>query len=187
MSTKDITPKATPARGAGAHRAPGGKESSTPPTAEAAHTEAPASESAPATAPATGASAAQKPSSSNGGAPPPDTPPTKTKKAKSFPSALTVLVIVTLGVWVVALFIPSGEYRLNSKEAPIPHTYHHVPSGLSFGGRVRELSLSPANGLYGIQDPKTHHVAPGGANEGTPLRQPRKCSSSCSRSARSSP
>ena len=78
-----------------------------------------------------------------------------------------MLVLVALAVWAVALFIPSGEYRLNSEGTPIPHTYHHVPSGLSFGGRVREFALSPANGLYGIQEAKTHHVAPGGGTEGT--------------------
>ncbi|HTQ69067.1 MAG TPA: hypothetical protein VMI13_10290 [Solirubrobacteraceae bacterium] len=104
------------------------------------------------------------------GSPPPgpadkQEPPAK-KKPRSFPSALTVLLIVAVGVWAVALFIPSGEYRLNSKEAPIPGTYHHVPSGLTFGGRVRELALSPVNGLYGIKEAKGH-VAPGGAAEGS--------------------
>src|SRR5271165_2482725 len=99
-----------------------------------------------------------------GGAPPPEAPPTK--KQRNFPSALTVLVIVGVAVWLVALIVPSGEYRLNSEGAPIPHTYHHVPSGLSFKTRGREFFLSPANGLYGIQEAKTHHVAPGGATEG---------------------
>jgi len=165
MSTKDVTPKETPHAGAGTNGASVGEESSTPPAAGAVHAQAPANGSPPAAATTNGASTAQKPSAPDGGAPPTDTPPAETKKSKSFPSALTVLVIVTLGVWVVALFIPSGEYRLNSKEAPIPHTYHHVPSGLSFGGRVRELYLAPANGLYGIQDPKTHTVSP--TNEGS--------------------
>src|SRR5271166_1238116 len=99
-----------------------------------------------------------------GGAPPPEAPPTK--KQRSFPSALTVLLIVAIAVWVIAIFVPSGEYRLNSEGAPIPHTYHHVPSGLSAKTRGREFFLSPANGLYGIQEAKTHHVAPGGATEG---------------------
>src|SRR5271166_5650960 len=98
-----------------------------------------------------------------GGAPPPETPPAK--KEKSFPSALTVLAIVGVAVWVIALFVPSGEYRLNSKEAPIPHTYHHVPSGLTFKDRVKELYLAPVNGLYGIKEAKGH-VAPGGETEG---------------------
>jgi len=107
----------------------------------------------------------QPPSAGDGGSPPPETPPAQ--KSKSFPSALTVLVIVAIGVWVIALFVPSGEYVRNAKEAPIPHTYHHVPSGLSFKDRTRELLLSPANGLYGIKEAKTHHVAPGGETEGT--------------------
>src|SRR5271165_3716687 len=116
-----------------------------------------------AAAPTEHAPPVEKPADAGGGgAPPPETAPAK--KEKSFPSALTVLAIVALGVWVIALFVPSGEYRLNSKEAPIPHTYHHVPSGLTFKDRVRELYLAPANGLYGIQDPKTHLVQP--SNEG---------------------
>src|SRR5271165_3030453 len=116
-----------------------------------------------AAAPTEHAPPVEKPADAGGGgAPPPETAPAK--KEKSFPSALTVLAIVALGVWVIALFVPSGEYRLNSKEAPIPHTYHHVPSGLSFKGRVMELYLAPANGLYGIQDPNTHLVQ--SSNEG---------------------
>lgn len=96
------------------------------------------------------------------GAGPPQAPPTK--RSRSFPSALTVLVIVTLLVWVVALVVPSGEYRLNSEGTPIPHTYHHVPSGLNFNRRVREFFLAPTNGLYGIQAPNTHTVS--ATNEG---------------------
>ncbi len=117
--------------------------------------------------PAQEAPPAEKRPAAGDGAPPPEEPPAETKKSKSFPSALTVLVIVALGVWVIALFVPAGEYRLNSKEAPIPHTYHHVPSGLTFKGRVRELFLAPVNGLYGIKEASTHHVAPGGEAEGT--------------------
>ncbi len=111
---------------------------------------------------ATEAPPPEKPPAAGEGPPPPETPPSK--KAKSFPSALTVLAIVILGVWVIALFIPSGEYRLTSEGTPIPHTYHHVPSGLTFKERVRELALAPTNGLYGIQDPKTHLVQ--ASNEG---------------------
>ncbi len=125
-----------------------------------------ASTSAGAAAPAQASSGASvvKPSApAVGGTPPPQEP--GKKKERSFPSALTVLVIVGVVVWAVALVIPSGEYRLNSNEAPIPHTYHHVPSGLSFQKRVRELALAPVNGLYGIKE-ANHHVAPGGEAEG---------------------
>ncbi|HTZ85956.1 MAG TPA: Na+/H+ antiporter NhaC family protein [Solirubrobacteraceae bacterium] len=122
---------------------------------------APAGATAPPQVPAV------KPAAPSDGAPPPEPPVEKKKKTKSFPSALTVLAVVAVGVWLIALVVPSGEYRLNSKEAPIPHTYHHVHSGLSFGGRTRELILSPVNGLYGIKEAKTHHVAPGGEAEGT--------------------
>src|SRR5271165_5798868 len=119
-----------------------------------------------AAAPTEHAPPVEQPAAAGGdGAPPPETPPAK--KEKSFPSALTVLAIVAIGVWVIALFVPSGEYLRNSKEAPIPHTYHHVPSGLTFKDRVKELFLAPVNGLYGIKEAKTHHVAPGGETEGT--------------------
>ena len=123
-----------------------------------------------AAAPSEAVAPAQKPPEPAGGKPPGGSPPPEQPsevKQKSFPSALTVLAIVGVAVWAVALLIPSGEYRVNSEGTPIPHTYHHVPSGLSFGGRVRELALAPANGLYGIQEEKTHHVGPGGATEGT--------------------
>ncbi len=99
------------------------------------------------------------------GAPPPEAPPTQ-KKQRNFPSALTVLVIVGVGVWLIALIIPSGEYRLNSEGAPIPNTYHHVPSGLTFKSRSRELLLAPANGLYGLQNSTTHQVSTGLSAEG---------------------
>jgi uncharacterized ion transporter superfamily protein YfcC len=37
--------------------------------------------------------------------------------------------------------------------------YHRIPSPLSFGGRLSNLAMSPVNGLYGIQDPKTGQVS----------------------------
>jgi uncharacterized ion transporter superfamily protein YfcC len=132
--------------------------------APATEAEPPASATQPPASAAQPPASAAQPPASDGGSPPPEAP---AEKQKSFPSALTILVIVAIGVWVVALFVPAGEYRLNSEGTPLPHTYHHVSSGLSFGGRVRELALSPTNGLYGIQEAKTHHVAPGGKTEGT--------------------
>lgn len=118
------------------------------------------------TTPTEQAPPAEKPAAGGDGGPPPPQPPAQ-KKKQPFPSALTVLAIVTLLVWVVAIVVPSGEYRRNAKEAPIPHTYHHVPSGLHFKQRLRELFLAPVNGLYGIKEGSTHRVAPGGEAEGT--------------------
>jgi len=101
--------------------------------------------------------------SPNGGTPPPQA---HEKKKRPFPSALTVLAIVAVGVWAVALILPAGEYRVNSEENPIPHTYHHVHSPLTFNESVRELFLSPVNGLYGIQT-SNHEVKPGAGAVGT--------------------
>ncbi|MFI1680120.1 YfcC family protein [Streptomyces sp. NPDC020607] len=82
-------------------------------------------------------------------------------KAKfTFPSALTVLAIVTVAVWLLAFLVPSGQYDRNKAGAPIEGTYHRVDSGQSFVDRLNDLFLSPVNGLYGIQDDKTSLVAP---------------------------
>ncbi|RFC75744.1 YfcC family protein [Streptomyces sp. AcE210] len=78
----------------------------------------------------------------------------------TFPSALTVLVIVTIAVWVLAFLIPSGQYDRDDSGAPVQGTYHRVDSGQSFVDRLNDLFLSPVNGLYGILDPKTSLVAP---------------------------
>ncbi|MGW2230111.1 YfcC family protein [Streptomyces formicae] len=85
-------------------------------------------------------------------------PPRKGKF--TFPSALTVLAIVTVAVWLLAFLIPSGQYDRNGSGAPVEGTYHRVDSGQSFVDRLNDLFLSPVNGLYGIQDEKTSLVAP---------------------------
>ncbi|MFE0176488.1 YfcC family protein [Streptomyces sp. NPDC059002] len=85
-------------------------------------------------------------------------PPRKGKF--TFPSALTVLAIVTVAVWLLAFLIPSGQYDRNDSGAPVEGTYHRVDSGQSFVDRLNDLFLSPVNGLYGIQDEKTSLVAP---------------------------
>lgn len=89
---------------------------------------------------------------------PGQTPPKKHKF--TFPSALTVLALVTLAVWALAFLIPSGEYKRKDSGAPIQGTYHRVSSGLSFVDHLKDLFLSPVNGLYGIQDTKSGFVAP---------------------------
>ncbi|HVP03806.1 MAG TPA: hypothetical protein VMT10_14645 [Solirubrobacteraceae bacterium] len=94
---------------------------------------------------------------------PPDEP--KTARTMRFPSAFTVLVIVAVIVWVIALIIPSGQYRTTKDGAPIPHTYHHVPKPLTFGQSVNNLMLAPVNGLYGIKDAKTGQVSADASGE----------------------
>ncbi|MFD8568296.1 YfcC family protein [Streptomyces sp. NPDC057694] len=82
------------------------------------------------------------------------------KKKFTFPSALTVLAVVTIAVWLLAFLVPSGQYDRNDAGAPVEGTYHRVPSGQSFVDRLNDLFLSPVNGLYGIQDTKTSLVGP---------------------------
>jgi uncharacterized ion transporter superfamily protein YfcC len=79
----------------------------------------------------------------------------KAKRSFQFPSAVTTLVIVTLLVWVAALFIPSGVYKETPDGTPIPGSYHRVPSPLSFGGKLSQLILAPVNGTYGLKNPAT--------------------------------
>lgn len=82
------------------------------------------------------------------------------RRKRGFPSALTILIWVIVGVWLLALLIPSGQYQLDASGAPIPGSFEETESPLTFGESVRELFLSPINGLYGIQDPETGHVGP---------------------------
>ncbi|MFB7665252.1 YfcC family protein [Kitasatospora sp. NPDC056138] len=78
----------------------------------------------------------------------------------TFPSAITVLALVTVAVWALAFLIPPGQYDRTANGAPVQGTYHRVPSGLGFTGRLKDLFLSPVNGLYGIRDLKTGEIGP---------------------------
>jgi uncharacterized ion transporter superfamily protein YfcC len=71
-----------------------------------------------------------------------------------FPSAVTTLVMVTVLVWVAALFIPAGQYATDTDGSPIPGTYHRIASPLTFGERVDQLVLAPVNGIYGLLSPE---------------------------------
>ncbi|MER0449087.1 YfcC family protein [Streptomyces sp. Edi4] len=82
-----------------------------------------------------------------------------------FPSALTILAVVTLAVWLLAFVIPSGAYERNADGAPVQGTYHRAGTGQSFTDRLSDLFLSPVNGLYGIQDAKSGRVGPTMAGE----------------------
>ena len=53
------------------------------------------------------------------------------------------------------MFIPSGAYKETPDGAPIPGSYHRVPSPLSFGGKLSQLILAPVNGTYGLKNPTT--------------------------------
>lgn len=87
-----------------------------------------------------------------------DVEPEKSKR--SFPHPLTILVVVILAVWVVTLFLPSGQYDIGDDGRPIPSSYHEIDAPLDGSERVEDLLLSPVNGMYGIQDLDTGHVGP---------------------------
>ncbi|MFD9907314.1 YfcC family protein [Streptomyces sp. NPDC059063] len=95
----------------------------------------------------------------------PDTEEPTPKGKFTFPSALTVLAVVTVAVWLLAFLIPSGAYDRDAKGAPVQGSYHRVPDEQSFVDRLNDLFLAPVNGLYGIQDPKSGQVGPDLAGE----------------------
>ena len=75
------------------------------------------------------------------------------KQKFEFPSAVTTLAIVTVLVWMGALFIPAGQYATDADGSPIPGTYQRIESPLTFGERVEQLILAPVNGIYGLLSP----------------------------------
>ncbi|MFE9477226.1 YfcC family protein [Streptomyces spororaveus] len=95
-------------------------------------------------------------------APPPEEP---AGKGFGFPSALTVLAVVTVAVWLLAFLVPAGRYDRNDSGAPVSGTYHEVPDTQSFTDRLNDLFLAPVNGLYGIRDEKTGEVGPAFSGE----------------------
>jgi len=81
------------------------------------------------------------------------------RRKLAFPTSVTILALVTVVVWIAALILPSGLYKLDANGGPIPGTYHQVPSPLNFGQMLSQLILSPINGLYGIRDAITGFVS----------------------------
>ena len=76
-----------------------------------------------------------------------------------FPGAVTTLAIVTVLVWLAALFVPSGRYPTDIDGSPIPGTFEQVPSPLSFGETVEQLILAPINGVYGLRNAETDFIS----------------------------
>ena len=72
-----------------------------------------------------------------------------------FPGAVATLAIVTVLVWVAALFIPAGRYLTDVDGSPIPGTYERMPSPLDAGQMLQQLVLAPVNGIYGLRNPDT--------------------------------
>jgi uncharacterized ion transporter superfamily protein YfcC len=84
------------------------------------------------------------------------------QKGFEFPGTLTVLVLVTLLVWLAAFLIPAGTYDRSETGVPEPGSYQRVDSPQDVGERVEDFFLAPVNGLYGLQDPETGFVRPFG-------------------------
>lgn len=83
-----------------------------------------------------------------------------TKRRFSFPSAFTVLAVVTVLVWLVAMVLPTGAYEMNDAGRPVPGTYHSVQTELTFTDRLMQLFLAPINGLYGVKNLDTGFIGP---------------------------
>jgi uncharacterized ion transporter superfamily protein YfcC len=77
-----------------------------------------------------------------------------------FPSAFTVLFLVTLVVWVLAFIIPTGAYQVGDDGRPIPGSYESTNIDLGFWDRFMQLFLAPVNGLYGVQGTESGFIGP---------------------------
>lgn len=78
-----------------------------------------------------------------------------------FPSAFTVLVIVTVAVWLLAFVVPSGRYAEDPDTGrPIPGSYEEIDVDLSFNDRLYDLFMAPVNGLYGVESSDTRFIGP---------------------------
>lgn len=83
-----------------------------------------------------------------------------TPEGRSFPSPLTILIGVIIGVWILGLILPSGAFDIGDDGRPVPGSFHEVESPLTFRESITDLLLSPVNGLYGIQNLETGQVGP---------------------------
>ncbi|CAG0987992.1 hypothetical protein MYXO_02236 [Myxococcaceae bacterium] len=84
--------------------------------------------------------------------------PPAEKKPFQFPTAVTTLALVSVVVWVAALFLPPGAFETDADGSPIPGTYRRIETSLSLGEAVRQLVLAPVNGVYGLKSPETDTV-----------------------------
>jgi uncharacterized ion transporter superfamily protein YfcC len=86
-----------------------------------------------------------------GGAQPP-------RSGSRFPGPVATLAIVTVLVWIAALFVPPGVYQVDADGSPIPGTYAQIASPLTPGERVQQLIVAPVNGVYGLRNLDTGKV-----------------------------
>jgi uncharacterized ion transporter superfamily protein YfcC len=71
------------------------------------------------------------------------------KKKFKFPTAFTILVLITFVVALLTRVIPAGRYDYNEDGEPIPGSYHQVDPNPQYW---RAAIAAPINGMYGVQD-----------------------------------
>jgi uncharacterized ion transporter superfamily protein YfcC len=71
------------------------------------------------------------------------------RRGFALPSAYTILFVLIVITAAATWFIPAGKYDTEPDGAPIPGTYHQVPSNPQ--RIVVDSLLAPINGLYGIE------------------------------------
>ena len=71
------------------------------------------------------------------------------KRKFKFPTAFTILVLLTVVVAILTFVIPSGQYDYDGNGQPIPGSYHAVDPNPQ---RLADAIMAPINGMYGIQD-----------------------------------
>jgi len=83
-----------------------------------------------------------------------------------FPGAFTVLVAVTVAVWLLAFIVSTGSYSTDPDTGrPIPGSYESIDADLSVNDRLYDLFMAPVNGLYGVQSGDTGFIGPYEAGE----------------------
>lgn len=71
------------------------------------------------------------------------------KKKFKFPTAFTILVLITFVIAILTRVIPAGSYDYDENGSPIPGSYHTVEANPQYW---RAAIAAPINGMYGIQD-----------------------------------
>jgi uncharacterized ion transporter superfamily protein YfcC len=70
------------------------------------------------------------------------------KRRFKFPTAFTILILLTVVVALLTFVIPAGQYEYQNGQ-PIPGTYHTVEANPQ---RLKDAIMAPINGMYGIQN-----------------------------------
>jgi uncharacterized ion transporter superfamily protein YfcC len=86
--------------------------------------------------------------------------PEQERRGFRFPSAFTVLFVVTLAVWLLAFIVPTGQYESDADGRPVAGSYTQVDADLSLTDRLYQLFMAPVNGLYGVADAETGFIGP---------------------------